>query len=167
MNWYKVAQFQKELILMRGLPGGGKSFLARELAGETGVIFAADDFFMEAGNYNFDVDKLPEAHNWNKERVLGAIKKGASPVIWDNTNVTMDELKFTLPAIKLAEANGYEVRIEQANTPWAFDLDELTKRNTHDVPREAIQSKLDRWVPDVSVEDIKNDYEINGPGMYG
>jgi tRNA uridine 5-carbamoylmethylation protein Kti12 len=167
VNWYKIAQGNKELILVRGLPGSGKSFLSNELAGKTGSIFASDDFFMEDGNYNFDLDKLPEAHAWNRDRVLNAIKQKVSPVIWDNTNITMDELKFTLPAIKLAEAEGYEVRIEQANTPWAFDIDELEKRNTHNVPREVIQSKLDKWVPDVSVEDIKNDYEINGPGIYG
>jgi len=166
MSWYKKTN-KGMLYILRGLQGSGKSTLANQLAGKTGSIFASDNFFMEDGNYNFDLDKLTEAHKWNRDKVLKAIEQGVSPVIWDNTNITMDELKFALPAIKLAEEKGYEVRIKQANTPWAFDVDELEKRNTHNVPREVIQSKLDKWVPDVSVEDIKNDYETNGPGIYG
>jgi adenylate kinase family enzyme len=153
--------------LCRGCPGSGKSFLAKQLVGNTGVSFASDDFFTDSnGNYNFDVDKLTDAHKWNRERVLEAIKKNISPIIWDNTNITMDELKFTLPAIKLAEEKGYQVRIEEPKTPWAFDIDELEKRNTHGVPRDAIQKKIDEWIPDVTVEDIKEHYEKYGPGQY-
>jgi adenylate kinase family enzyme len=39
---------------MRGLPGSGKSTKAKELAGEQGLVFSTDDFFMVNGKYIFD-----------------------------------------------------------------------------------------------------------------
>lgn len=37
------------LILMRGLPGSGKSTKAKKLADNIGIIFSTDDFFMIKG----------------------------------------------------------------------------------------------------------------------
>ena len=156
MNWYKLAQ-SNEFIIMRGLPGSGKSTLAKQLAGETGKQFASDDYFMdEQGNYNFDIDKLPQAHQWNYDRIEDAIKEGISPVIVDNTNVTMEDLTYLKPYIKLAMSKGYSIRIEEPNTPWFknMDIDELTRKNSHGVPREVIEDKVNNWVPDVNVNDI-------------
>lgn len=39
---------------MRGLPGSGKSTKAKKIAGELGVIYSTDDFFMVNGQYVFD-----------------------------------------------------------------------------------------------------------------
>jgi adenylate kinase family enzyme len=36
---------------MRGLPGSGKSTKAKVLAGEQGVIFSTDDFFIVNGKF--------------------------------------------------------------------------------------------------------------------
>lgn len=156
MNWYKKAQ-TKEFIIMRGLPGSGKSTLARQLSGDTGQQFASDDYFMDKqGNYNFDPEKLSEAHQWNYNRITDAINKGISPVIADNTNVTMKDLAYLKPNIKLAVSKGYSVRIEEPQTSWFQDkdIDALTEKNSHDVPREVIEEMVGNWVPDVKVDDI-------------
>ena len=150
----------KEFIIMRGLPGSGKSTLAKQLAGDTGSQFAADDYFMdEQGNYNWSADKISEAHRWNHDRIKKAIEQGISPVIMDNTNVSKWDLQQTKPLIEFAEANGYKARIEQANTPWAFNAEELSKKNTHKVPLEAIQAKLNKWYPNPTIDDIKNEFK--------
>ena len=39
---------------MRGLPGSGKSTKARKIAGQFGVVYSTDDFFMVNGEYKFD-----------------------------------------------------------------------------------------------------------------
>lgn len=52
----------KRLIIMRGISGSGKSTLAKELAGKNGLIFSTDEFFMNNGEYVFDVAKLHWAH---------------------------------------------------------------------------------------------------------
>lgn len=58
----------KELILLRGLPGSGKSTFAQFF--KTLYWFEADKYFEdEDGNYNFDASKLKEAHQWCKDKV--------------------------------------------------------------------------------------------------
>ena len=54
----------RTLLLIRGLPGSGKTTLAHKLADlQTGSIcVAADDFFMEDDEYKFDSAKLQEVH---------------------------------------------------------------------------------------------------------
>jgi predicted kinase len=56
----------KDLILLRGLPGSGKSTVA-DLIGAKGAGYAhfeADMYFMEDGVCKFDASKLQLAHNW-------------------------------------------------------------------------------------------------------
>ena len=58
----------KELYLLRGLPGSGKSTLAKSLGGKH---FEADMYFVRDGEYQFDVTKLKEAHEWCRSSVGG------------------------------------------------------------------------------------------------
>ena len=53
------------VVLVRGLPGSGKSHLAealRKLTDAEMSVCSADDYFMEGDVYNFDPSKLTEAH---------------------------------------------------------------------------------------------------------
>lgn len=168
MNWYKknltsesnsgiIPNMRKTFYIMRGMPGSGKSFLAKQLAGKTGQIFTADDFFIdEQGNYNWDADKIGYAHQWNHDRTKAAINKGISPVILDNTNVSKFELRNLKPLIEYALSKEYETEIKEPNTSWAFNPEELAKRNTHGLSQEQIEGKLRKWVPDVTTQDILN-----------
>lgn len=73
----------KELFLVRELPGSGKSTFAKALGG---INIEADMFFMDAeGNYNFDVSKIKDAHNWCRHSAMEAMKSGADKVIVSNT----------------------------------------------------------------------------------
>ena len=137
------AQNAKRLIVMRGLPGSGKSTLARELS-KGGVIYGSDDFFMINGEYRYDFKALGHAHLWNQGRVRRAMMDGVTPVVVDNTNVIWSDIK---PYVKLAADNGYEVVYAEPNTPWKFDVDELSRRNSHNVGREAMQRYLNKWQP--------------------
>ena len=61
---------------MRGLPGSGKSFKAKKLAGDKGVVFSTDDFFMIGGKYQFDAKLLGDNHEKNYKRAVEAMKEG-------------------------------------------------------------------------------------------
>jgi len=154
----------KVMYVMRGLPGSGKSTRAREL-GEGGVILSTDDFFVHDGNgkYEFDPARILEAHQWNQERALDAVKRGVSPVVIDNTNV---KAEFARPYAEMAAANGYEIKVVEPDSPWwtlkpdmtpetrEELVSELLKRNTHGVPREVIEKMLSQWEHGLTPEGI-------------
>jgi predicted kinase len=144
----------KELILMRGLPGSGKSTKAKVLAGDLGQVFSTDDFFSMSGEYVFNGDALGKAHAWNQRRSLDAMKLGIPIVVIDNTNTTLRELRSYLPHINLARQLGYTLRVEEPETSWRFDVDKLVELNSHGVPKAAIERMLKRYLKDVQVEDI-------------
>ena len=152
---------QKFLYVMRGCPGSGKSTVAKTLVigkrngqepARDGVILSTDDFWMKDGVYTYDKARIGEAHRWNEKRAFEAFEAGISPVVIDNTNITAFSMK---PYVEVALHFGYEVKIVEPTTPWAFDAEELTKRNTHGVPREVIDKMLIDWEKDLTVEDIE------------
>ncbi|ELK30056.1 Dynein heavy chain 6, axonemal [Myotis davidii] len=82
--------FRKHLYFLRGLPGSGKTTLARQLQHDfpRALIFSTDDFFFrEDGAYEFTPDFLEEAHEWNQKRARKAMRNGISPISIDNTNL--------------------------------------------------------------------------------
>ena len=97
----------KDLILLRGLPGSGKSTLAESITDVKTHIFSADMFFEdENGQYNFDLSKLREAHQWCKDGVEGRMKWDKSPIVVANTFTQEWEMKGYFD---LAEKYGYKV----------------------------------------------------------
>ena len=174
MNWYKktltsdyksdkTAQMEKELIIMRGIPSSGKSYLANELAGEAGGVFSADDYHIdpETKEYNWKPENVKKAHQWNHDRVKQAIEQGQNPIVIDNTHTRKWELVALKPLVMLAQNNGYNVRIEEPNPNWfhwdtAFDADALFERNkkTHNVPHESIKRMIDNYEHNITVDDI-------------
>jgi predicted kinase len=146
-----------QLYINRGLPGSGKSTRARKLASLwdaqalTVEVCSSDDFFICAlcAGYDFRLERLRYAHQWCQDKARKAMQRGVSRVLIDNTNVTAGECH---PYVQCGVDNGYEVFFLEPETPWAFDIDELLKKNVHRVPREALERMLARWVPDMTVE---------------
>jgi predicted kinase len=151
----------KTLFIMRGLQGSGKSTLAKALASSQGQVFASDDYFMIEGEYNWDASKIKDAHEWNYRRIECALNNNIPIVVVDNTNITLWELNNLREIVLLAGTNGYNVKIMTPNTSWAFDVDELFKRNTHNVPREVIERKHRDWHCNATIEDILFKHELS------
>lgn len=103
----------KNLILLRGLPGAGKSTTAKLLgAGGAGTAhFEADMYFMVDGEYKFDATKLKDAHQWCQSSVehamlLNKTQGHNSTIIVSNTFTQEWEMDAYY---KLAEEWGYMV----------------------------------------------------------
>ena len=102
---------QGDLILLRGLPGSGKTTLASIIlqspSGYEPEILSADDFFVDSdGNYNFDASKLKEAHNYCQFRCSERMRQQKSRIVVANTFTQeweMDEY------FKMAERYNYRV----------------------------------------------------------
>lgn len=132
----------QNVIIMRGLPGSGKSTFVEQFQPPYKVC-SADDYFTDVqGNYNFDPSKLTEAHAWCMKHFLLALESELNirDLVVDNTNCSRAE--YT-PYVQVARAFGVPkiqlIKIEPA------PVDVLVQRNIHGVPKEAIKGMLSRW----------------------
>jgi predicted kinase len=135
---------------MRGLPGSGKSYLANSIAKTLGhIICSADYYWIENGEYKFDINKLKNAHDfcYNMAKALVVQEKN---IIIDNTNTTKNEYQKYL---ELAFLNKYDVKVEIANFNGSA-FDEKTKvwnirflltNNKHNVPYETLVKMAKRF----------------------
>uniref|UniRef100_A0A8C6NBY4 Uncharacterized protein n=1 Tax=Melopsittacus undulatus TaxID=13146 RepID=A0A8C6NBY4_MELUD len=141
------------LVLLRGVPGSGKSYLARTLLEDNpgGVILSTDDYFYKHGQYQFDPNCLGEAHDWNRKRAKEAFEMRISPIIIDNTNIQAWEMK---PYVTLAQQFKYKVVFREPGTWWKFKPKELERRNIHGVSKEKIKRMLERYEHCLTVSSI-------------
>ncbi|XP_071433866.1 NEDD4-binding protein 2-like 1 isoform X1 [Pithys albifrons albifrons] len=80
-----------------------------------------------------------------------AMKNGKSPVISDNTNIHAWEMK---PYVIMARENRYKVTFQEPDTSWKFNVQELTRRNIHHVPREKIQRMKEQYEHNVTFQSV-------------
>ena len=104
----------KELILLRGLPGSGKSTFAKKLVEHDFLICEADKYFIDVitGEYKFDASKLKDAHRYCHDIVETYMADSLIHDQWyreivvSNTFTQEWEMK---PYFELAEKYGYRV----------------------------------------------------------
>src|SRR3989344_2673882 len=101
-------------LILRGLPGSGKSSLAELIARETGaVICSATHFFEQDGGYSFVPDLLAKAHAFCLREFYRALRAGL-PVIIDNTHAQLWEyLKYA----DIARGAEYRVVVMEITAP--------------------------------------------------
>ncbi|CAF4324820.1 unnamed protein product [Rotaria socialis] len=136
---------EKLLILMRGCPGSGKSTLAKSLNnGYNGQIFSTDE-------YRLDLTKVDTVHLGTHELASDTLRKKISPIIIDNTNSTLLEMK---PYAAMGREAGYGIILVEPQTPWRYKARELAKRNLHNIPLRRIKEMLNNFEQNVTVESL-------------
>lgn len=132
------------VMILRGVPGAGKSTYISENKAEADPVVSADLFFMKGGTYKFDPRKLSEAHGWCLRgfvlAVNGKMFRGMEvrpETIWvDNTNITVGEVA---PYVALAQAFGYHVEIITLRE----DPMVAGARNIHGVPMDVVVKRAE------------------------
>lgn len=137
------------LYLVRGLPGTGKTTLAKTIAGiDKTKCLAADDYFYENlgahdAKYTFDPAKLPEAHKECLLKTSYWLTEGYSVVV-HNTFSCRWEME---PYLQKAKAHNFRVTVLDLFDAGLTD-DQLAARGLHDVPVETITKMRNRWEHD-------------------
>ncbi|MCF8423152.1 MAG: ATP-binding protein [Bacteroidia bacterium] len=126
------------LILLRGLPGSGKTTLAKVLSeNNTYPIFSVDDFFTNkvTGEYLFNFKNNHLAYKQCEELTKEAIQQNSTKIFVHNTFTMEWELE---PYFKLAAEFNYELFVLTVENYHG-------KQNTHGVSEEQLQKMADKY----------------------
>lgn len=153
------------VVILRGIPGSGKSTIGRELravCGELQVdcsICSADFFFETPRGYAFDVKGLGKAHDACKDSftraILASLQRADSAastsrvVVLDNTNTQRWEYE---PYQDIAAKYGCLVRVLEMTCSDAGTAFRMGQRNSHGVAPSKVVSMFLRWEHDADAQ---------------
>ena len=116
-----------EIVLIRGLPGSGKTTMGVAM-GESHVLCEADLFYMVGTEYRYDASRIQKAHDWCLAQAKQALAAGKNVVV-ANTFCRLHEMT---PYYNL----GAPVRVLEATGCWP---------SIHGVPQDKIEKMRQRW----------------------
>lgn len=118
--------------MIRGLPGSGKSTMARRDFGSH-VHCEADAYFVGAdGVYRYNPKRIRDAHEWCQRKADEALRNGRNVVV-SNTFTRLWEMDAYK---EIAKRHGAEVRVIVARGSYG---------NIHGVPDDVVARMADRW----------------------
>ena len=126
------------LILLRGLPGSGKTTLAKILSEEGKYpVHSVDRYFTDAqtGSYFFEFDKNHLAYKQCQEHTEQSMQQGLEKIFIDNTFTLEWELE---PYFKLAAQYKYRVFVITVENRHGG-------KNTHQVSDEQIEKMAAKY----------------------
>lgn len=118
------------LVLIRGMPGSGKSTMAKALTGF--CHYEADQYFQTKDGYDFDKALIKTAHKKCQYNTRNALQDGYSVVV-SNT--------FT----QHWEMQPYWDMAKEFNIPCHEMTCHGNFQNVHNVPQSVIEAMQNRW----------------------
>jgi len=133
-------EYVGDLILLRGVPGSGKTTLGNIILFNTQSniqdVLSADNFFVnEKGEYIFEATKLKEAHNDCQVKCAERMRNQFSKIVVANTFTQEWEME---PYFTMAERYNYRVHCVIVENRHG-------NKNVHNVPDEKIFAMTNRF----------------------
>lgn len=172
MNNSKLALSDvKMIVIMRGASGSGKSSLVSEIENDfyslidkmniddlynenTFKVCSADNYFYDNdGNYKFDADLLPEAHEACRDSFMDAVNNGANLIVVDNTNMVK---RWYQNYVKDGEFYGYKVVQLFTHSAEVSEetITEYFERCVHSVPLHSIKRQVSMFEKDTKLDRV-------------
>ncbi len=122
-----------DLILVRGVPGSGKSTFAKKMVDmmPSMIHLEADMFFVNDGQYRYDPTLIPAAHQWCRDRLKFHLEADAHVVV-SNTFVRRWEIESYLSIVP----SHTNVTVITVHGNWP---------NVHGVPQAVIRRMIANW----------------------
>jgi predicted kinase len=128
------------MYILRGVPGAGKSTLAKTLV-EPEYIFEADQYFENENGYVFLPDLLPFAHGQCYQYTREAMRNNVPKIVVSNTCTTEAELE---KYIDLAREFSYTVFVMVVENRHGNE-------SVHDVPEAKVEQMRKRLRNSISL----------------
>ena len=134
-----IAKNNKNLILVRGISGSGKSTFAEEFLYPISLLISTDDFFMIDGEYQFDPELLAE----NQLKCLKSVESEMKDphedicpnIVVHNTFTQSWEMKLYKELADKYGYNFYTIIVENRHG----------SNSVHNVPDHIISKQRDRF----------------------
>ncbi len=134
----------KFCYIMQGLPGSGKSTVAKQLAGENGKVFSLDTTIASKKQKitHLDQSSIQEIYDQIFQEFSAEIEKGTETIVIDNTNLSEWEyLRF----VQKGQLEHYFVSI--VTLPPPSEIQTAVQRSNFDVNDDEMTQMLARWEP--------------------
>lgn len=127
----------KSLIILRGLPGSGKSTFAKVLSEEKYPVLSVDDYFTDTktGEYKFEFSENHLAYKSCEERTKKFMEKGSAKIFIDNCFTLEWEME---PYFKLAAEYNYQVFVATVENRHGSE-------NIHAVSNEQLNKMAEKY----------------------
>lgn len=122
---------EKILIIVRGIPGAGKTTFA-QLITDIKYICTADDYHIKNGKYEWKQENVAAAHKYCEQKCQILMKKQIPKIVVANTSVTEKELSIYYNLAQLYEYTVFSIIVENRHNG----------QNIHGVPNEKIIQML-------------------------
>lgn len=139
-----------KVIILRGLPGAGKTELCKAL--QNHIYVSMDDYWTsDGGPYRFRKEEVPKAVKWVHTKFFQALEAGKKTphalIVVDNTHTRVWEMDFYYNAAVRA---GYDVHIVRVEA----DMLVCMQRGSHPIPPVKMLEMRDRF-EDVAPRDVE------------
>jgi tRNA uridine 5-carbamoylmethylation protein Kti12 len=135
-----------ECIILRGIPGSGKSFISQTYKEKNYTICSADDFFQKGDLYKFNIKQLGIAHKVCREKFTTCIENNKDVVV-DNTNLNESDiaeyLKIILSLDKTYSISIIEVTTNELSEAIKYRTDNESGKN---IPEERMNEMYSKFL---------------------
>ena len=127
----------KNIIILRGVSGSGKSTAAKLFGGNVEICCSDDFFTSEDGEYNFAQSRLSDAHEYCRNKFMIALEKeDVDTIVVANTNSREPEFAFYSEKAKEIGADIFYFVIENRHG----------NKDIHNVPIDAKSRQLNNII---------------------